>query len=433
MTGEAGSQDLGATDAVEVLLAQGETLLFQRRFAEALAVYSRILDQEAQTMDRSVRTFAFIHGLRCASRTGRWAQTEQIARQAIAEGVKVAQSYEHLGEALVNLQRPAEAEAALGRAIELDARLEGARSLLSLLRQAPLPPATPRRPRPWPGRAAKFLQPEKLIRNYMLDGREPDRFITPQSAFMTFGSCFADHLALRLREAGYSVRSESIGEAVNSTYANRYLLQWIEQGAVDGPTSVMDQVYGPAMRGRFLNSITSSDVFVMTLGLAPCFFDESTGEFAFASVEVKTNTDALFERRVMRTTTVAENVENLRWIIAALRRLAGRPPRIVLTVSPVPLNATTELESAITADCLSKSVLRVACHEVVSSEGADVIYWPSFEIVRWLAPHMSHDLPPAYGADDGNARHVSRWLVDIVIGQFLAHFTVSNPAQSCAD
>ena len=268
---------------------------------------------------------------------------------------------------------------------------------------------------------SKFRQPETLIERYLLEGRAPNRFITPASIFMTFGSCFADHLAAQLREGGYQVRSESIGEAVNSTYANRYLLHWIEQGPVDGPTSVMEQVYGPAMRRRFLDSIRDSDVFVMTLGLAPCFFDEATGEFAFASVEVKTATDALFERRVMRTTTVPENVENLRWIIAALRRLARRPPKIVLTVSPVPLNATTELDSAITADCLSKSILRVACHEVVSSEGEDVIYWPSFEIVRWLGAHWSHELPPVYGADDDNARHVSGWIVDIVLRQFLAH------------
>ena len=409
-------------------LEEAGVLLHRRQFAEALAAFGAILDEAPAGQDPPTRALAFAHALRCASRIGRWAQTEQIARQAIAEAHSPALAYEHLGEALSHLERPAEAEAALGRALELDPRREGARSLLALLRSEPLAPAVQRRLRPWPGRASKFRQPEKLIRRYLLEGRRPDRFIGPGSRFMTFGSCFADHLARRLREAGYEVRSESIGEAVNSTYANRYLLQWIEQGAVDGPTSVMDETYGSAMRDRFLASIRSSDVFVMTLGLAPSFFEEATGAFAFGSVETKTNADALFERRVMRTTTVAENVDNLRWIIAAVRRLAGKPPKIVLTVSPVPLTATTELDSAVTADCLSKSVLRVACHEIISSEGEDVVYWPSFEIVRWLGPHFSHELPPVYGADDDNSRHVSQWLVDIVIDQFLAHHSAEGAA-----
>ena len=42
-------------------------------------------------------------------------------------------------------------------------------------------------------------------------------------------------------------------------------------------------------------------------------------------------------------------------------------------------------------------------------------------MVRWLGAHWSHELPPVYGADDDNARHVSGWIVDIVLRQFLAH------------
>jgi tetratricopeptide (TPR) repeat protein len=411
-----------AEQGARTLVDQGKALMARRLFAEALALFERILEQAPDGADAEARTLAFVHALRCASRTGRWPETERIALQAIEEGCKPAQAYEHLGEALAQQDRRAEAEAALGRALELEPKLEGARSLLSLLRREPLAPSAPRRPRPWPGRQDKFKHPASLIQRYMLDGPAPERFITPRSRFLTFGSCFAEHLARRLAKAGYEARFEAIGEAVNSTYANRYLLQWIEQGPVDGPTALMEEVYGPQMRERFVEATASSDVFVMTLGLAPCFFDEATGEFAFASVEVKTNADALFERRLMRTTTVAENLENLRWIIAALRRMARRPPKIVLTVSPVPLNATTELDSAIVADCLSKSVLRVACHEAIAAEGADVVYWPSFEIVRWLDPHWSRELPPAYAADDDNSRHVSRWLIDVIIEQFLAHY-----------
>jgi hypothetical protein len=125
----------------------------------------------------------------------------------------------------------------------------------------------------------------------------------------------------------------------------------------------------------------------------------------------------------MRTTTVAENVHNIRCIIELLRRLSGRDPWIVVTVSPVPLSGTTEFSSAIIADCISKSTLRLACHEVLSAgAGPRAQYWPSFEIVRWLGAHLGPDHPPAYGADDGNSRHVSGWLVEVIIDLFLDRY-----------
>jgi hypothetical protein len=418
-------------DSIPARLERAHRLALKRQFEATLAILAPLLEETPSRIPHKQRAGVFESALKCAIRVGRWDQAEALARLAIAAGHAVAAAHEYLGEALVQLQRLDEAEAALEQAVRLDSKREGARSLLAILRKGVLK-APPKRLRIWPGRATKFSQPEKLIRRYMLADRPPDRFITPQSTFMTLGSCFATNLALRLRAAGHTVHCENIGEAVNSTFANRYLLQWIEQGVVDGPTALMDEVYGPELRERFRASIAASDVFVMTLGVAACFFDDVTGEFAFASMERKANTDVLFERRTMRTTTVAENVENIRWIIAAMRRMARRPPKIVLTLSPVPLTATTELESAFVADCVSKSTLRVACHEVVTSEGEDVIYWPSFEIVRWAGPHFGPESPRIWSAEDDNSRHVSNWLVDLIISLFLDHHSVSSAPEAAA-
>ncbi len=101
-------------------------------------------------------------------------------------------------------------------------------------------------------------------------------------------------------------------------------------------------------------------------------------------------------------------------------RMAGPEVKVVLTVSPVPLAGTTEHDSAITADCLSKSTLRVACEEAVAARrGEGVLYWPSFEIVRWLGAHFGPETPGPYGADDGNTRHVSEWLIDLIVALFV--------------
>jgi hypothetical protein len=314
----------------------------------------------------------------------------------------------------------------LERAIELDPQLSEARVLLQvLLKRA----STSRRNiAGWPARQRVFKSARQAVEQYVLRDHPRETFIGPGTVFMTLGSCFAENLAARLREAGYEVNSEALGEEINSTYANRYLLDWIELGPCDPPTKLMQKVYGEETRRRFRRSIEDSDVFVMTLGLAPCFFDGETGDFMFLPARSKTGVDALRATAVMRTTGVTENIRNLSLILDRIRRLAKRPPRIVLTVSPVPLTGTTEFGSAVIADCISKSTLRVACHEVVSQpQNQDVIYWPSFEIVRWLGPHFGPEHPMVYGADDDNTRHVSSWMVRMIIDLFLEHHSAPRP------
>ena len=72
-----------------------------------------------------------------------------------------------------------------------------------------------------------------------------------------------------------------------------------------------------------------------------------------------------------------------------------------------------------TADCVSKSVLRVALDRVMSRELEGVYYWPSFEIVRWCGAHLPWR---SYGLDDRNPRHVSRYLVAEIIDAFVESF-----------
>ncbi len=157
--------------------------------------------------------------------------------------------------------------------------------------------------------------------------------------------------------------------------------------------------------------------------MAPCFFHQVTGEFAFVPGDLtKTSREHILSHHEMRMTTVAENAENIHHILDTIRRLARREPRVVLTVSPVPLGGATGFESAVVADCLSKSTLRLACDEVLRTRPGDgLVYWPSFEIVRWLGAHYSANQPLVYGADDGSTHHVSNWIVDLVIDLFLKH------------
>ena len=414
------------SETASELFARAVEARIARQFAETVRLFKAALALQDRTLSVKHRRVAYAQAVKYATRVGDWPEAEAIARAGMAAFPEMSYLHQGLGEALMQLGRAEEAEAVLRRGLELNPELDGARALLAMLANRGRDEAVAQQVRAFPTRVSAFENPAAVIKRYLLRARPRDPFIQPGTAFLTLGSCFAQNLAARLRLAGYPCHSEEIGEEVNSTYANRYLMDWIENGPVDGPTRAMDEAFGPASRERLRRGFASSQVFVMTLGVAASFFN-ADGAFAFIPQHARTTADALSGLQ-MRTTTVAENVENVGRIIDAVRRLAGPQVRIVLTVSPVPMSATTEFDSAITADCISKSTLRLACHEVVSARsGEGVLYWPSFEIVRWMGTHFGPEVPPVYGGDDGNPRHVSAWLVDEIVGQFLK-FHAGQPA-----
>jgi hypothetical protein len=408
--------DLEVTSA----FLQGMELMNQKRWEEGLQLLKGVIGGRYGPPNDEVLQRSYRRVLRTMADVGHWTEMQELSETALKRFPQDADIQRRLGEALYFLGKRYEAKKALQRAVALDPDMAEARAALSLLKsEAAGEPATARQVRPWPSRRAHFEDPRRLVGKYLLRGRTADRFISEKTSFFTLGSCFAGNLASRLHDKGFPVHYEDIGEEVNSTFANKSLLDWIEHGVIDEPTAVMDELYGPRVRERFRKGLRRCEVFVMTLGVAACFFKEDTGAFAFAPLNTRLGSEALFSRFVMRTTSVEENTRNIAAIIAAVQRMARRPPRVVLTVSPVPLSGTTEHSSAITADTLSKSTLRLACEEAVNAHAEQgVIYWPSFEMVRWLGAHYGPE-HPAYAGDDDNTRHVSNWLVDMIIDMFL--------------
>lgn len=404
----------------------------QRRFEPAADSFARFLDLAAADDPR--RHEAHTERLHVLRKLRRHAEAEAAARAAAAAFPADGDFIAVIGESLLMQGREAEAESVLERALEVDPQQTESRALLRAIRAgragSDAPDAQPIRTRAWPTSLPRLGDVRQVIRSSLLAGYpQGGRFITPESRFLTMGSCFAINLAKRLRAAGYATDSEFVGEEVNSTYANRYLLEWVEKGAVDAQTEAMEEAYGEGLRERFRASFAACDVFVFTLGLAPCFFSRASGDFFFMAGRSPYANAYLRRTFEMRTTSVAENQANIAAIVDSVRRLARPDARIVLSVSPAPLGATSEFASPVIADCVSKSTLRIACHEAMKTlDPAQVSYWPSFEMVRWLGGHFGHDFEPAFARDDGNSRHVSTWLVDAIIDLFLE--TYSQPPQA---
>jgi len=122
-----------------------------------------------------------------------------------------------------------------------------------------------------------------------------------------------------------------------------------------------------------------TDVYILTLGLSEVWHDEQTGGVFWRTIPKDAFDPA---RHKFRVSTVDENRDNLAAIHALIRK--HRPDaKIVLTLSPIPLAATFRNVSCVSANTVSKAVLRVAIDEImrdVGPEGA-LHYWPGFEIV----------------------------------------------------
>jgi hypothetical protein len=117
-----------------------------------------------------------------------------------------------------------------------------------------------------------------------------------------------------------------------------------------------------------------------------------------------------------RFSSVDENVDYLDEMRLTLASLA--PDAILfVTLSPVPLIGVPKHLSVLERDVVSKSILRLSIEKM--RERDNIHYWPSFELVKWLPGHLTGIMNyQSFGDPDNNSRHVSRWLVNLIVETF---------------
>ena len=269
------------------------------------------------------------------------------------------------------------------------------------------------------------------------------------------GSCFAQHIARRLADAGFNYlvterappgcsnpAAEDYGVFTARTgniYTVRQLLQLAQRaygdfkpkldaweipgaGFVDpfrpniggAPFSSLEQLradrdaHFEAVRAMF----ETADVFVFTLGLTEAWWskdDHAVVPLAPGVLGANLPRDAY----VPKNFTAMEVMEDLQQLIGLFQKVNPQV-RILLTVSPVPLVATFEDDHVLAATTYSKSVLRVAAGEIAKSN-AHVAYFPSYEIITGSfnrGRYFANDL-----------RQVTSSGVDHVMKCFLRHYS----------
>lgn len=270
----------------------------------------------------------------------------------------------------------------------------------------------------YPRHRDEFADLPALVQRYVTEGCGPDQpIIGPEDTVVTMGSCFAINVGKSLAQRGLKVVVNRLHEEANSPFANLLLLDYL----VRGEQSVCPHVFAPHIAleraEAILAPLRQARCLIFTVGVGICPFDRRTGDLV-----LQPNGRDIRDLD-WRFPSPAEHAEHLTHILVLLREL-NPDLHIVLTLSPVPLYRAITTSSPFVEDCVSKSGLRVAVHEVVNGGHEGVYYWPSFEVFRWVGSHTG----PMYGEDDDLPRHVNSAVVDVVTGLFADRFT-TLPAQ----
>ncbi|TWF49645.1 GSCFA domain-containing protein [Neorhizobium alkalisoli] len=314
---------------------------------------------------------------------------------------------------------------------------------------------------------------KKSFGSNFINGLDPvssTRFtIDIDTKIVSAGSCFAQHLARHIKKRGFNfLQTEKIHpifsvtswddanaatfnyESFSARYGNIYTARQLRQ-LIDRAYDRFSPIsaYWQKKDGIFIdpfrpqvepdgfisiheldldrrhhlvavrNAIEQADVFVFTLGLTEAWVDKRDGAVFPIAPGVA---GGVFEPDIheFKNFNVRETIDDMSYSIDRIRAVNPKI-KILLTVSPVPLNATYEQRHVLQSTVYSKSVLRVAAEEMRNTYDF-VDYFPSFEIIT------SPQCGGQYFAND--MRSIEESGVAHVMEVFFSHYAVGETSSS---
>jgi len=238
----------------------------------------------------------------------------------------------------------------------------------------------------------------------------PGFALSPGSTIFTIGSCFARNVEKVLEEVGLDVPTRSFsapneeapGEPnrVLNQYNPATMLQAVagagaapdQRGIYSVGADVVDTLLATGSRPvtparaikrrteistLYRDGLDAAETVVVTLGLVEAWYDLEDDIYLNEAPPTKVirATPDRFEFHQLDVASCFEMVSEL-----AERLLDGGRRRMVMTVSPVPLQTTFAGGDAVMRNSYSKSVLRVVA-EMVTQRFDSVDYFPSYEII----------------------------------------------------
>lgn len=281
--------------------------------------------------------------------------------------------------------------------------------------------------------------PDKFeLQNEGLDsiakGWLPDTpIINEHTKVLAIGSCFARNFILWLAEHGFNKQFPNspynallkYGADFESPAVIAQQFRWAFDELSQDSILWIDknkQIIPVTEEGKkqVREVLENTDILILTLGLSEVWYDNISGEPLWRSLTKDTfNSD----RHVFRVETVTKTLE---WLecIEYLRQKYLSNLKIIYTLSPIPLKATFRPISAITANSVSKAILRASLDEFLRNHetiiNKELFYFPSYEIVTDF-------FLDAFREDN---RHLSAIVPGTIIAYFAKYFcTQTFPAR----
>lgn len=271
--------------------------------------------------------------------------------------------------------------------------------------------------------------------------------LSQDDRIVTAGSCFAQHIARYLGDAGYNHHIVEKGHPVlpktirdahqygifSARYGNIYTARQLKQLIMRSygdfepqePAwqhgSVWVDPFRPTIQpGGFINdaelcadrklhlemvrrAIKEAEYFIFTLGLTEAWECTRDGAILPLCPGIEGGEfDKLNYRFVNFNLT--ETIEDLNSAFEMLRQ-ENPNLKIILTVSPVPLAATAENRHVLVSTTLSKAILRLAAEEIVKTN-QNIAYFPSYEIITGIFNRGSYFAKDLRSVTEDGVAHV---------------------------
>ena len=165
-------------------------------------------------------------------------------------------------------------------------------------------------------------------------------------------------------------------------------------------------------------TVADADVVMFTLGLVESWYDNETGTHLnrFPGPASVKRHPGRFSLHVLDHDDIVTALNRTYDVIAK----HNSDFKMLVTVSPVPLDRTFRADDILAANCYSKSVQRAAVETFIKTRPVD--YFPSYETVTLT--------DNAYAWSDHDFRHVRGEMVDRLMGGVLERYTDITERQS---
>jgi len=271
----------------------------------------------------------------------------------------------------------------------------------------------------------KKFDNENFVKDYILQGFLPKKkIISKKDKVVAFGSCFAWHVSQYLADNGYSIFNKKMannthiiryGEGMANTFTVVEQLEWaFENKKIEKNTwyySVEKEIENnEKIRESTFKLLSQINVFIITFGLSEVWYNKENDQVFWKAIP----SDKFNKKKHgFRNSTVEENTKNIEKIYTLIKKHMPNS-KIIFTLSPIPLMATFRPQSCITANTVSKSILRVAIDNVISKykDNHHLSYYPAYEITK------EYFIDPF--TDDN--RHLKQKYIDIIMSNFFKYY-----------